>query len=111
MKENTKNNMKIELAKNIGFCGGVSKAVKMAEDAAEKYGKVQMLGDIVHNEIVVKRLSQKGIKIVENLIDIDKNVPLLLRAHGTSQKIENQLKNNNNLLIDATCPLVKVYKM
>ena len=45
--------MKIFIAKDAGYCFGVRDAVNMAYDAAEKYGDVYMLGDIVHNENVV----------------------------------------------------------
>ncbi len=99
--------MKIELANNIGFCGGVAAAVRKAEQAAKKYGQLQMLGDIVHNEIVVKRLSNAGVKVVKKLDEVDKTKPLLLRAHGTDQKLEEQLRKEKYFLIDATCPLVK----
>ena len=50
--------MKIEIAKDAGYCFGVRDAVNLAYDAAEKYGEVYMLGDIVHNERVVEDLSE-----------------------------------------------------
>jgi 4-hydroxy-3-methylbut-2-enyl diphosphate reductase len=99
--------MKIVLAQNIGFCGGVAKAVTTAEKAAEKYGEVQMLGDIVHNYLVVKDLEKKGIHVVKNIEEIDKNKPLLLRAHGTALDLEKKLLTEGYFVIDATCPLVK----
>lgn len=99
--------MKIQLAKNIGFCGGVARAIKKAEEAAEKYGEVQMLGDIVHNKIVVKNLQAKGVKVVEDIEAVDKTKPLLLRAHGTALELEKQLRDEGYFIIDATCPLVK----
>ncbi len=99
--------MKIELAKNIGFCGGVAGAIKKAEEAAKKYGEVQMLGDIVHNDIVVKQLEKLGVHVIEDLDKIDKSKPLLLRAHGTPQQLEQKLREQNYFIIDATCPLVK----
>ena len=64
--------MKIELAKNIGFCGGVDGAIKKAEAAAQKYGEVQMLGDIVHNDIVVKQLEKLGVRVVDDQNKIEK---------------------------------------
>jgi len=99
--------MRIEVAKSIGFCGGVARAVKMAEETAEKYGKVQMLGDIVHNSLVVNKLAEMHVEVVENQDDLDKTKPLLLRAHGTPIKLEKQLEEEGYLLVDATCPLVK----
>ena len=52
--------MKILIAKDAGYCFGVRDAVNMAYDAAEKFGDVYMLGDIVHNENVEKDLSISG---------------------------------------------------
>ena len=46
--------MKIFLAKDAGYCFGVRDAVNLAYESAEKYGDVYMLGDIVHNENVIK---------------------------------------------------------
>ena len=48
--------MKILVAKDAGYCFGVRDAVKLAYDTANKNGDVYMLGDIVHNENVVKDL-------------------------------------------------------
>ena len=47
--------MKITIAKDAGYCFGVRDAVNLAYDTAEKYGEVYMLGDIVHNENVIRR--------------------------------------------------------
>ena len=78
----------------------------MAYSAAEKYGKVYMLGSIVHNEKVVKDLNNSGANIVSSLDDIPKNSPILFRAHGTINKLWEKAKKNNMTIIDATCPLV-----
>ena len=57
--------MKIIVAKDAGYCFGVRDAVNMAYDAAEKYGSIYMLGDIVHNERVVNDL-EKSKEIVDS---------------------------------------------
>ncbi|PPR27765.1 MAG: 4-hydroxy-3-methylbut-2-enyl diphosphate reductase [Alphaproteobacteria bacterium MarineAlpha9_Bin1] len=58
--------MKIRIAKDAGYCFGVRDAVNLAYDTAEKYGDVYMLGDIVHNERVVKDLNNQDKKTVFN---------------------------------------------
>ena len=73
--------MKISIAKDAGYCFGVRDAVNMAYDAAEKYGDVYMLGDIVHNENVIKDLKKAGSKVVETLDEVPKDKPILFRAH------------------------------
>ena len=54
---------RVEVAKSAGFCFGVSRAVKLAEGAAENGGKIATLGPIIHNDCVVERLAQKGVRI------------------------------------------------
>ena len=98
--------MKITIAKDAGYCFGVRDAVNLAYDAAEKYGEVYMLGDIVHNENVVNDLEKAGAKVVDDLEKIPVDKPVLLRAHGTINKTWDEAKNKNLSIIDATCPLV-----
>ena len=98
--------MKIIVAKDAGYCFGVRDAVNMAYDASEKFGSVYMLGDIVHNENVVKDLSKAGAKVVKNLDEIPKKSPVLFRAHGTKSEIWDKAKQKGLNIIDATCPLV-----
>ena len=61
--------MKIIITKDAGYCFGVRDAVNMAYDASEKFGKVYMLGDIVHNENVINDLSKAGATVVKKLDD------------------------------------------
>ena len=57
--------MKVTLARGSGFCFGVRDAVQMAHESAADFGKVYMLGDIVHNEHVVNHLDESGVVVVE----------------------------------------------
>jgi 4-hydroxy-3-methylbut-2-enyl diphosphate reductase len=98
--------IKIDVAKGCGFCGGVRRAVDIALKAADEYGSVAMLGDIVHNEDVVSMLESNGVHVVNSPEDIT-NKPVLLRAHGTPPETENLLREKGLFIIDATCPLVK----
>lgn len=97
--------MKVTLAKDAGFCFGVRDAVKLAEETAAEHGKVNMLGHIVHNERVVRRLSDKGVKVVDSFDDVS-DAPVLFRAHGTSTDVWDKAKDTGVEIIDATCPLV-----
>ena len=98
--------MKISIAKDAGYCFGVRDAVNMAYDAAEKHGDVYMLGDIVHNENVIKDLKKAGSKVVETLDEVPKDKPILFRAHGTVNTLWEDGKKKDMNIIDATCPLV-----
>jgi len=98
--------MKVTIAKDAGYCFGVRDAVDLAYESADKYGNVYMLGDIVHNEQVVEDLNKSGAKVVDSLDEIPKDKPVLLRAHGTKNKIWKTAENKKLNIIDATCPLV-----
>ena len=98
--------MKIIIAKDAGYCFGVRDAVNLAYETADKHGEVYMLGDIVHNENVVKDLEKSGAKVVDNLSDIPKDKPVMLRAHGTKKDIWKEAEQRKMNIVDATCPLV-----
>ena len=99
--------MKLLIAKDSGYCFGVRDAVDLAYKTAEESGDVYMLGNIVHNEIVVNDLDKIGAKVVRTLDDVPDKKPILFRAHGTSTDVLNKAKDKGMNIIDATCPLVK----
>jgi (E)-4-hydroxy-3-methyl-but-2-enyl pyrophosphate reductase len=98
--------MKINLAKSAGFCFGVKNALTKALETAKIHKPVFMLGDIVHNEEVVRQIQDAGIKKIRRLGG-GKNKTLLIRAHGCSQKTLNQALKLGYRVVDATCPMVK----
>ena len=103
--------MELKVAKHAGFCFGVKKAIEVAEEVAQSHKeKTYVLGQLVHNEKVIRNLEDQGIIFVENINEIPQNAVTVLRAHGepgtTYQILEEKsiLKGKN--LNDATCPLV-----
>jgi len=98
--------MKVNLAKSAGFCFGVKRALNIAFDTVKKNKTVEMLGDIVHNDDVVRQINGAGIKKIRNLRR-GKNKTLLIRAHGASLKTFEQAKKLGYDVVDATCPMVK----
>lgn len=98
--------MKINLAKSAGFCFGVKRALKIAFETAKGRKKIFMLGDIVHNEEVVKQVTAAGIRKI-NKISRGRGKTLLIRAHGTGQNTTKKALQAGYAIIDATCPMVK----
>ena len=98
---------KIDIDKNSGFCFGVDTAIKRAETELLKGNKIYCLGQIVHNDMEVKRLEDMGM-ITLSYDDFKqlKNANVLLRAHGEPPETYKIAKTNNINLIDATCPIV-----
>ncbi len=99
--------MIIEVDKNSGFCFGVVEAVRRAEETLQQKQQLYCLGDIVHNEAEVKRLSNKGLITInyEQYFKM-KDTTVLLRAHGEPPSTYEYARQNNIQLIDATCPVV-----
>lgn len=97
--------LKVRVAKEAGFCFGVRDAIEKARQAAKEHGKVYMLGNIVHNERVVRQLADEQVKVVKNLDDVE-GAPVLFRAHGTVPDVWEQAAKRDLSIIDATCPLV-----
>jgi len=102
---------KIILADNAGFCFGVKRAVDIAiSTKREQYKnkRIYTLGQLIHNNDVVKYLESKNIHAVD-IKDIDKlnnNDIIIIRSHGISEDIIELLKSKNLNIVDATCPYV-----
>lgn len=99
--------MHIEIDNKSGFCFGVQRAIDKVEDLIENGEQVNCLGDIVHNQEEISRLTQKGMDTIhsENL-KITKNKTVLVRSHGEPPSTFDTLNKNNNTTINATCPVV-----
>jgi len=99
--------MKIIAAEHCGFCYGVKRAVGMAEECIGKPGRVHTLGPIIHNPQMVKRLSDKGISVVDDLGQITDHSTVIIRSHGVGPKVYAEAQAKNLEIIDATCPHVQ----
>ncbi len=99
-------NTKINLAKSAGFCFGVKRALDIAFKTSQSSQQVYMLGDIVHNEDVVKEIKNRGIKRIRQLRS-GINKTLLVPAHGSPLNLTNKARLLGYKIIDATCPMVK----
>lgn len=95
--------MKVELAEHTGFCFGVKKAVDEALSLKEK---ANTLGPLIHNPQVVEELEKKGIKKINNLEEADAP-SIIIRTHGASDKLINEINSKGYKIIDLTCPFVK----
>lgn len=97
---------RIEIDKNSGFCTGVVNAIRKAEDELKK-GVLYCIGDIVHNNLEVERLQQKGlITIGHDEFAALKDCRVLFRAHGEPPASYAIARRNNIEVIDASCPVV-----
>ena len=101
--------MKITTATSAGFCFGVKRAVDLVYKAIENGERVYTYGPIIHNEEVVADLNKKGVTVIETPEEL-KSLPagtIIIRSHGVSEALQNELSSHGHKLIDATCPYVK----
>jgi 4-hydroxy-3-methylbut-2-enyl diphosphate reductase len=97
----------VEIDRKSGFCFGVTNAVGKAEEMLKTDGALYSLGNIVHNELEVKRLHELGLKTIShNEYYQLRDCKVLIRAHGEPPETYEYARKNNITLIDATCPVV-----
>lgn len=108
----SKPDLRVVLAQPRGFCAGVERAIEIVEKALIKYGRpVYVRHEIVHNKRVVETLRAKGAVFVDELDQIPDGAVTIFSAHGVSETVENNARDRDLPVIDATCPLVsKVHK-
>lgn len=98
--------MKVLVAEKCGFCPGVRNAIKLAEKTLAQEKEVYCLGPIIHNEDVVCRLSESGLKTIKSIEQIHSGT-VLIRSHGATSKELDEIKRKSLKIVDATCVLVK----
>lgn len=96
--------MKILRATHLGMCFGVRDAVALALNRS-KQQPVTVLGDLVHNETVLKTLREQGVKIEHQVARVA-TPDVMITAHGASDTAINALRERGLNVIEATCPLV-----
>ena len=98
--------MKILRAVHLGMCFGVRDAIELALEHADA-GPLTILGDLVHNPTVLRRLEAKGIAVAQDVRDVT-TPTLMVTAHGTSERNLARTRALGLTVVEATCPLVTV---
>ena len=98
---------KLIVAKSAGFCFGVSRSVKMAEELLSSGEKCSSLGELIHNADVVKELASRGLRLIESPSEAHAGEKVLIRAHGIARSVQQELERSGAEIVDATCPKVK----
>ncbi|CAD7287357.1 4-hydroxy-3-methylbut-2-enyl diphosphate reductase [Campylobacter suis] len=95
--------MKIELASSYGFCFGVKRAIKIAENAKDAV----TIGPIIHNNDEINRLNLNfNVKTLEGIEEIKDEKKAIIRTHGITKGDLAELQKSDIKVIDATCPFV-----
>ncbi len=99
--------MSVTIAKNAGFCFGVSRAVELVEEAAKSGKTVSTLGPIIHNRHQVGRFEEMGVSVISEPEEAAPGSTVIIRSHGVSRSVQQRLEKMGVEIIDATCPFVK----
>lgn len=101
-------NPNIKLAKFAGFCYGVKRAVetakKLKQENLEK--NIYILGELIHNTDVINELADLGIKTIYEIPEKGDGI-CIIRSHGATPEVFEQIKNAGFEVVDLTCPDVK----
>jgi 4-hydroxy-3-methylbut-2-enyl diphosphate reductase len=99
--------MQIVLANPRGFCAGVDRAIEIVDQALETFGApIYVRHEVVHNRTVVDGLKEKGAVFIEDVADVPVGSYLIFSAHGVSKQVQEEAKQRDLTVFDATCPLV-----
>ncbi len=102
----------VRLAEEFGFCYGVDRAVDYAYETRTKFPdkKVYLVGEIIHNPHVNRRMEEMGIEFIypddEGDFDfgsITSEDVVLLPAFGVTIEAFNELEKIGCVLVDTTC--------
>lgn len=97
----------IVLVSPHGFCAGVERAVETANALLRQHrGPVYCLHEIVHNEQIIRDLSDRGMVFVSALSEIPAGATALFSAHGVPPAIRAEALARGLTPVDATCPFV-----
>src|SRR4030042_159603 len=97
--------MEILLARDMGFCWGVRRAIDIMEKAAAEKGEITSLGPIVHNPDVVRDLEGKGVCVSTEPLD-GAGGPVAITAHGAGPQVLAEARALSSEVVDTTCPIV-----
>lgn len=99
--------MRITLASAMGTCFGVERAVALALEPRFQ-GRLTVLGQLVHNPQISRRLQEHGVQMVErSQLDRIGTPEVMITAHGAAEKTKDELRRRGLVVHDASCPLVQ----
>ncbi|MDH7601958.1 MAG: 4-hydroxy-3-methylbut-2-enyl diphosphate reductase [Armatimonadota bacterium] len=103
--------MKVVVADRAGVCYGVRRALEIVESELRKGRKLATLGPLIHNPQAVKRLEERGVKVVQDIAELDDGA-IVMPSHGVPKAIREAAERAGLQVVDATCPFVaKVHRV
>ncbi len=96
----------VRIANRTGFCYGVREAIDKAKESAVAGKATHTLGQVVHNEGVIRDLAAFGVRSVDSLDDVDHGAAVVIRAHGVKPDVFERAEGRGLDVIDGTCSWV-----
>ena len=106
----------VRLAREFGFCYGVERAVEYAYQTRRKFPdrRIRLVGEIIHNPHVNRRLGEMGIEIltpgqdadgkpVFDYADVSPEDVVILPAFGVTIRDFETLRKLGCVVVDTTC--------
>jgi 4-hydroxy-3-methylbut-2-enyl diphosphate reductase len=98
--------VEVKKARELGLCFGVRRAIKLIDKAVKEQQEIVTLGPIVHNRLVVAKLADSGVKVVNTLDQVQDRV-IAITSHGVPAQLLSQIQAKKLRVIDTTCPIVR----
>jgi 4-hydroxy-3-methylbut-2-enyl diphosphate reductase len=98
--------VEVRKAREFGLCFGVRRAIKIIDKATKEHREIATLGPIVHNRLVVAKLADSGVKVVNELDQVQDRV-IAITSHGAPPQLLSQIQARKFQVIDTTCPIVR----
>lgn len=75
--------------------------------------RVYTMGPLIHNPQALEGLKREGVEVLDETRFPDKpeDSVVVIRAHGISPRLEEELTRRGTRLVDATCPRVKASQL
>jgi 4-hydroxy-3-methylbut-2-enyl diphosphate reductase len=96
----------VRIANRTGFCYGVREAIDKAKESSVAGRATHTLGQVVHNEGVIRDLAEFGVQSVDTLDDVDHGAAVVIRAHGVKPEVFERAASRGLEVIDGTCSWV-----
>lgn len=103
-KVNNTPRFRIIRAAHLGMCFGVRDAISLALEKTRSE-PITILGELVHNPIVLDQLRSQGVQIEHQLTNV-RTPTVMITAHGASERTREQVRERGLKIVEATCPLV-----
>src|SRR5262247_2683936 len=96
--------MEVIVADNAGFCFGVKRAIKMANDTIDQASaEVKALGPLINNPQVVSAFQRRGLTVVSELEEVEPESTVIIRSHGVGPEVKEGAVRRGLKMVDTTC--------